>query len=334
MTSPEPSESPDSLTLDAAAQWRARMSADGVTERDRAAFQAWMAESPDHRAAWARAERAWTIWDEADAHPAMTALRVEASQSRRPPRAWVGAALAAGLCGVVLVLAGGRMITGRPATPTTTVTAFSTPVGQVRQLALADGTAVTLDADSAIKVAFDGRVRNVELVRGRAQFAVAHDKAHPFVVTAQGRTVTALGTRFDVERGPAAVTVTLIEGRVAVRDLVSAQVRQATLAPGDRLTAADRGPWTRRTVDLAQVAQWSAGRLVFADETLDVVAAEMNRYSPQKLRLEGDGLGATKVSGVFQAGDPDALARGLEAAGAARIVRRGAGDIVLGAPRG
>ena len=334
MTSPDPSESPDSRALDAAAQWRARMSADGVSDGEHAAFQAWMAESPDHRAAWARAERAWTIWDGAADHPALTALRVEAARSRRSPWPGVGVALAAGLCGVVLVLGGGRLITRPPAAPAIPAVAFSTPVGQVRQLALADGTAVTLDADSAIKVAFDGQVRNVELVRGRAQFAVAHDKAHPFVVTAEGRTVTALGTRFDVERGPAAVTVTLIEGRVAVRDLVSAQVRQATLAPGDRLTAADRGPWIRRTVDPTQVAQWSGGRLVFADETLEVVAAEMNRYSAQKLRLEGDGFGATKVSGVFQAGDPDALARGLEAAGAARIVRRGAGDIVLGAPRG
>ena len=251
-------------------------------------------------------------------------------------RVWVPGAIAACLTAAVAL-----GITWRALTPASVAPAeqaqlasidYLTPVGRVSRVTLADGTAVTLDADSATTAAFDGKVRRVTLTRGRAHFQVAHDKAHPFVVTAQGRSVTALGTVFDVDLEPSAVTVTLLEGKVAVRDLAVSQGKQAVLKPGERLVAPSRGAWSQRAVDAEQAARWMSGDLVFDERELGLVAAELNRYSGRKLVVADARLASTPISGVFRAGDPEALAQGLEASGVARVARRSAGEIVLAKP--
>jgi transmembrane sensor len=93
---------------------------------------------------------------------------------------------------------------------------YVTGKGQKSIVDLPDGTRVTLDADSAVDVAFTGGRRDVRLLNGRAFFDVAHDRAHPFAVQAGGRVVTALGTQFDVRLTPGAVRVVLAEGSVSV----------------------------------------------------------------------------------------------------------------------
>src|SRR3546814_2068180 len=53
---------------------------------------------------------------------------------------------------------------------------------------------------------------DIEFRQGRAMFDVAHDASRPFVVDAGLGTVTALGTRFQVQRNEDRVSVTLLEG--------------------------------------------------------------------------------------------------------------------------
>jgi transmembrane sensor len=69
---------------------------------------------------------------------------------------------------------------------------LSTQIGEIRSFSLADGSSVTLDSDSLVLVTITPVRRDLQLVRGRARFTVAHD-LRPFVVAVVGGTVTARG---------------------------------------------------------------------------------------------------------------------------------------------
>src|SRR5207247_4004547 len=69
---------------------------------------------------------------------------------------------------------------------------------------------------SAVNVRYERRLRQVEIERGHVVFAVAHDPARPFRVTAGSAQVIAVGTEFDVYLQGEVTLVTVVEGRVAV----------------------------------------------------------------------------------------------------------------------
>ncbi len=57
---------------------------------------------------------------------------------------------------------------------------YATAKGEVREVMLSDGSRITLDTDSAVKVAFVAARRNLTLQKGRAFFAVKHDASRRF----------------------------------------------------------------------------------------------------------------------------------------------------------
>jgi RNA polymerase sigma factor (sigma-70 family) len=117
--------------------------------------------------------------------------------------------------------------------------AMSTPRGRLARHRLPDGSDITLDADSRVVATFYGARRELQLLRGAAYFAVAHDAGRPFSVRAAGTLVTVLGTRFSVElEGGAdapAVLVTVESGRVRVQPDHAAP-GDVELGPGDSLS--------------------------------------------------------------------------------------------------
>ena len=76
---------------------------------------------------------------------------------------------------------------------------LSTPNGGQYQIVLPDGTRVWLNAASSIRfpTTFTGE-RNVTM-SGEAYFEVAHDKHHPFKVSANNLLVEVLGTQFNIK---------------------------------------------------------------------------------------------------------------------------------------
>jgi transmembrane sensor len=60
---------------------------------------------------------------------------------------------------------------------------YATEVGELRHVTLADGSALTLDSVSRIKVDLDPHLRDVKFSHGRALFRVAHDPAALFALS-------------------------------------------------------------------------------------------------------------------------------------------------------
>lgn len=197
---------------EAAAAWMVRIDQGDLTPEVQAEFDAWRAESSANAAAYARAEAAWRLFDDPEGDPTLDALRMSALAASKEPRRgmWVGITLGiVATIGVVIafntdVLPFGSR--GEPAQiaantePSNSAAPqeapdsgeFATARGERRTVRLADGTSVTLNTDSAIRVGYVADHRRIRLLRGQALFEVAKDRHRPFVVQAGARQVTAL----------------------------------------------------------------------------------------------------------------------------------------------
>ncbi len=295
---------------EAAADWFALRRSGPLAADEAQAFEAWLAADPEHRAAYDNLEHYWQIAAAVRESPEVLAMRDAADRRWRGRRtlAWGGAAacLALLLLGAVWIWSP-VLISGRQN--------FHTAVGQTQTVMLPDGSAVTLDTDTVMRVDLTGRERRIRLDRGRAFFRVAHDPSRPFQVVAAGRTVTALGTVFEVRADAKRFEVTLVEGRVRVEDppkRTTAKPTAVELTPGARLVAGENRGWAVAETDVARETSWLDGRLAFDNDPLATVVAEMNRYSDKKIVIRDPAVAKTPVLGVFKAGDVEAFVRAVE----------------------
>lgn len=227
---------------------------------------------------------------------------------------------------------------------------YSTGVGEQRLIVLADGSRVTLNTSTTVRVKMTKGLRALTVERGEALFEVAKDPARPFVVSVCDAKVVATGTAFVVratapmERGEDVFGVTLIEGRVIVQPsggvAQSALNRPIAMTPGARLrvgwAAGERGASASIGARLDRppiesLLAWKRGFVVLDDVSLTAAVAEMNRYSRAQIVLgDSDALAAMRVSGAFSAGDNEAFARAV-AKLYGLVVRAGDGMLELAA---
>lgn len=207
---------------------------------------------------------------------------------------------------------------------------YETPVGGLSRVALDDGSVIDLNTNSAIRVRL-GSVREVELERGEGRFEVAPDSTRPFVVTAAGANVRALGTAFSVRlRAPAQVDVLVSEGRVAIAsERVHAPplyANEAAVVLPDRVSVSRIEPQL-----VARRLAWTSGRIVLQGETLSEAIAEFNRYNKRQLAFEPS-IATLRVGGNFDATDPESFAAALASAFHLRIDPFSGEAIVLRSP--
>ncbi len=311
----------------AAAGWFARLQGGDVSLHERRDFQRWLNADARHAAAWNAINATWHDLRGVEDDPALAALRadalsIDASRPRLLSRRNLGLAAAS-----VVALAGVAAFgwrerpSGQDAAPVADEPVFTTAVGERSTFRLADNSVVTLSTDSAVRVNHWGRERRLTLLRGQAYFQVAKDKTRPFIVAAGDKSVTAVGTAFDVRLEPGRLSVTLVEGRVRIAGASPKGPRQVEMSAGSRFVAADRADWKIAVVDTAKESAWLQGRLVFDGEPLSTVVAEMNRFSERKLDVSDPILAATPVSGVFKTGQVDAFAAALRTYGLVEVGR-------------
>lgn len=311
-------ETPDPVG-EAAAEWRAALAGDASPSM-RAAWSRWMEADPSHARAY---DALVALEDELFAHredPGLLAVRHETlaraslGRTRRQAgrrRFEVAAALAAA---VVLTVGPAALWLGlrAPQPAAERSLSYATAVGQRMNLTLQDGSQVTLNTASRLRVAYSGDQRLIHLDAGQAWFDVAHDAERPFSVVAGDRVVTAHGTRFDVRLDVSSLQVLLAEGSVSVAPVRGgAGAASARLRPSDLLTADAAGVRVRRVADTSQLESWREGLVIFDDTPLSQAAAEINRYAARPLVLEDERVGRVRISGVYRVGGETAFAEAL-----------------------
>ncbi|WP_347558923.1 FecR domain-containing protein [Robbsia sp. KACC 23696] len=307
-----------------AAVWMIRLDAGRARESD-PSLARWCARSQAHRDALASARESWsratpmeTGAQAAVRQPDRSPLRdryTTARMANRRPSAshhvesnpaskrasttrWngklgAGIGLAAIVCAVVV----GNMAL----TPD-----FKSDTGAVRTVALADGSVMRLDAQSAVDVHYTNDTRQIVLREGRVAFDVAHGDRRPFVVDTAGGHVTDIGTAFQIDSRdtPARpLTVTVTQGAVRF----SMAGASMTMHAGDVAEAMpDTAPSLVHTNADSVIADtaWQRGRLQFDDSRLADVISQLNRYFPgHHIFLDAAG-GNLRVSGNFALNDP------------------------------
>ncbi|MBG6120102.1 MULTISPECIES: FecR family protein [unclassified Sphingobium] len=284
----------DRLTaLADAAAWIARLRNDDRTAEDEAGFRRWLAADPDHRRAFSHLSQTWEL---AGGVGDMSAPEPAHAPDRRRLLA-IAASLAS------IVAAGGGLAWFYHEDHID----YVSTTGEQRRITLYDGSRLILDSRSHVRVQMRADLRKVELLSGRVNIAVAHDRQRPFVVSAGAREAVALGTAFDVAHEAARVNIFLIEGKLLVRSKESGPLY---LAPGDRVrftTNAPQGIRDRPPADI--VTAWQEGQIIFDHTPLQQAAAAFLPYGGPRIEVIGHDLAAQAVSGNFAVEDAAAFAR-------------------------
>lgn len=287
----------DPAILQQAAAWMARLWSETVTDQDRAACAAWLAANPEHQRAWQQLE---VIGHKLDSVPREVAQKV-----LREPAGGRGRRGALRLLGMGIV-AFGAIDLLRQSGPWQHATATqSTATGEIREIVLPDGSAVTLASGTALDVRFTARERAVELLAGEIFVRTAHPlppDGRPFRVRNRHGLVEALGTRFDVRMEADASDVSVFEGEVRV---------SPARAPGHdvRLSAGQHCRFSANRCDAPGTAReqdetWTRAILLAEDMRVADFVAELARYRHGLLRCAPD-VAELRVSGVFPLRDTD-----------------------------
>ena len=309
-----------------AAVWVARLHGPDRSVRMEHECLAWQAGSAVHRLAFERCTDTWQDVAAITLSSYASAAVGAASGKRAGPlnrRRWAFAATALAVGGVLVLQ------------PWRTVDTYVTGVGEQRLIVLQDGTRMSLNTGTRVRVELARAQRTVKVEVGEVLFEVAKDAHRPFVVQAAGTEVVATGTAFVVRLAPGgegvgqALAVTLVEGQVVVRAAADGVAGPAfagpvVMAAGDRVRLRRRAgaatPGVSREAlrldrpRMDQALAWKRGEAIFDDLSLLDAVAEMNRYSPMQITVAAaDVLGGLRVSGVFKTGDNASFARALAA---------------------
>lgn len=296
-----------------AAAWAVRSAERPLDSAEQHKLDEWLGADLRHLGAYVRAQALWLDVDRVAALDGGT-RRDEAPPARAYP--WRRYAMAAS---VALVAFSGTLSYDRLAGR------VSTERGEVRRIALADGSILTLNGDSAVQVRYEKDVRRIILRRGEASFEVAHNSQRPFVVSAEGLDVRAVGTEFVVGIEDGGVEVTVEEGVVAVGGQSAGSAPPRLIRRNEQFVAAATGP-RKALLDGADVQRriaWRKGLLVFNGQQLGAAAAEVNRYSDVQIVIEDPTLARAEFVGIFKLGDAQVFAEAAAEAFNGEVVRRG-----------
>lgn len=162
---------------------------------------------------------------------------------------------------------------------------LTVPYGKRFEIELSDGTHVHLNAGTSLKypVKFiEGENRQVFIVEGEANFTVAQDKKHPFIVNTNAISIRVLGTQFNVSSysEDEYIHTVLVEGAVSIynKDESYNPDNATILTPGfqaswDKIS----NQTTVKEADIEMHTAWMKGRLILDEVAFNDILKKLER---------------------------------------------------------
>ncbi|MFT4053560.1 MAG: FecR domain-containing protein [Novosphingobium sp.] len=284
--------------------WMVRLASGAMSAEELEALDRWNAIDPRNRAAFLLERQTWQDLHAIEASFS-SAQPLLSANSRRWPSLLLPAAVAAALAWFAV-----------PAAWLWIQADVVSATGEIREIALEDGSRAVLDSDSAIAIDYRSGERTVRLLKGRAWFAVRHGDARPFRVAAADGVVRDVGTAFEVDDTALHTRVGVTEGVIELEALGGRLVHaseRAEFADGGHVKVLPPLP-----VD--QIGTWRRGELLLREVPLDAAIRAVARYRAAPVLMLGDFSGERPISAGFRTDRPDealdtlAAMRGLERA--------------------
>ena len=178
---------------------------------------------------------------------------------------------------------------------------ISTGIGEKKIVTLEDGSLLTLDAGTSIRIENDGsKDRYVELTDGQVFFDIKKDDAHPFRVRTQDLTTTVLGTSFTISayQGLHDLNIGVVTGKVKV-ERATGTLATSTLAVLEKNEELSYNKTTGayRTIALDEsMTAWQQGRLLMNDLPFSEMAVVMQKNFGVTITTTQDAVRHTKYT--------------------------------------
>lgn len=271
----------------------------------------WLGQSPQNKGIFDQLKR---MWEETgykrpeselrDTDAAWLKIKAKISQPpvKKPKSLYVryiiSGAVAAMLIFVAVISFYNTLGTGH-SNAMATWTEATTQKGERKQLTLADGTKVWLNAESTLKYpsTFDGGIREVQLT-GEAYFDVTHNPQQPFKVISGEVITKVLGTSFNVMAYSDAgnIEVSLDEGKVAL----SYSDNGIELTPGHKAIFSKNTHTFEESEINSEHNQWRNNIIDFNNVSLLSVVQTLERWYGKRIVINNKELNDCLITANFE----------------------------------
>ena len=170
---------------------------------------------------------------------------------------------------------------------------YRTKAGERRTETLSDGSEITLDSNSEVRVRYGKHSRELVLASGQALFNVDLLGPQLLVTLLEGHVIVVPhdGDKDGVLPGPDPAGT------------ASSPAARIEMDAGEQLTVSSRDAPRITRVNVDHAVAWEKGSLVFKDEPLASVVRRVGRYSERRIVIADESTANLRISGVFREGD-------------------------------
>jgi len=181
-----------------------------------------------------------------------------------------------------------------------TQTEIKAPIWTRTKFILPDSSVVHLNSNSSIRYKSNFiTARSVEL-DGEAYFDVHTDRTRPFLVVANGLTIKALGTKFNIAsyQDENNLEIVLEEGELLVNDTGFGRIVQ--MVPNELVTYnKEQDKFSSEYVETQAYTSWTKGKLVFRNDPIDVIARRLGRWYNIDVDIKGNNFNNVRLRATF-----------------------------------
>jgi len=193
---------------------------------------------------------------------------------------------------------------------------YATSYGMTKNILLEDGSEVTLNANSTLKVPKNLMTRQSREVwlEGEGFFSITKRPNHVrFLVHTDNLKVEVLGTKFNVSNRRGNTDVVLSEGSVRLTsDLHEKDNAVLYMKPGDMVSLAPRDTiFRRKVVAPEKYSAWQSNKLVFEDTPLNEVAQKIEDYYGVQILIEDKTIANRQLTGTLPNNDLGTVLKSL-----------------------
>lgn len=290
--------------------WLLRVMSDDMTNEEQQEFDIWFNQSQAHQKAYNKAQQVWSkldiLEDDFLSDFETNSNLTEIEQDQSPPSIknkpaiyqyqWFKQAAA------ILICVTGLGVYYKDEVIINLTADMKTAQGEQTTKFLSDGTKLTLNTDSAIRLNYSKQFRRIRLLKGEIYLEAKTNANRPLIIETNQGSAKAVGTAFAVQQTSNKMVVTVTEGIVAVTKAGNHSPKEdALLRLNQSISLGTNGSSNQAyKVNASENLAWRVGKIIFKDKPISQALNELDRYFPGKIIKLTFLNERAKINGVFQ----------------------------------